>query len=359
MKKAIPALLKLAVSAAILFYLGRQAYYDDSFHELVTQPKRWDWLFVGAVATLVSILITFVRWWFLVRQFDLECTLRQACRLSSLGFLFNFFSLGVIGGDVLRAVSLARSNPGRRSASVASVFLDRFLGLYALFVVAMVGGWFLDLDRLQVRDPAELVAVRRLGQLSTLVAAAGAVGLAVVMAPWMTPAQWGRLVARLPVAGRMQDRIELSIDAFRRHKGVLVGSFLASIVVHVLNVVGIYYVACGLPGGQPTLGAHFIIAPLAILASLVPLPGGLGAVEYALDFLYRAMSAATVAPRQGFLVALAYRMVTMAIAALGLAYYLASRGEVRQLIAEAERAEEPEPASASSGATRAESVTVA
>ena len=80
---------------------------------------------------------------------------------------------------------------------------------------------------------------------------------------------------------------------------------------------------------------HFIIIPVAMVAGAIPLPGGLGALEYALDFLFRAVSTAAVAPNQGFIVALAYRVVQLAIASIGLGYYLAGRSDVQQLIDEA------------------------
>lgn len=335
MKKSLLAFVKIAASAAILAYLARQAWRDDSFHELLSQPKHWEFLLLGAACTFLSVLFTYVRWWFLVRRLELECTLREACRLGFLGYLFNFFSLGVIGGDVLRAVFLARHNPTRRSAAVASVFLDRFIGVYVLFFVAMIGSLFVDVDPSLVRDPRELAAFQRLCQVANLVVVGGAVGALVVLAPGVSAARWGELVGRLPVVSRFRERIEISIETCRRQTLVLVGSFVASLVVHALNIFGIYFVALGLPGDAPSLVAHVIIAPLAVLAGTIPLPGGLGAIEYALDFLYRAVSPTTVAARQGFLVAIGYRIVTMAVAAVGLMYYLTSRGEVRELIAEA------------------------
>jgi len=340
MKKTILATIKVAASAAILAYLGYQAWRDDSFHELVSQPKHWQFLALGGVCTFLSVLLTYMRWWFLVRRLGLSCSLREACRLGFLGYLFNFFSLGVIGGDVLRAVFLARHNPRRRSAAVASVFLDRFIGLYVLFVVALIGTLMLDVDPQAVRDPREYEAFRRLCQFTNFAVLAGGIGAAVVLAPWVSARRWGELVRGIPVLNRFRERIEISIETCRQHSLVLVGSFGASLVVHGLNVVGIYCVARGLPGESPSLAAHVIVAPLAILAGTVPLPGGLGAVEYALDFLYRAVSPTTVAARQGFLVAIGYRVVTMAIAAVGFVYYLTSRGEVRELIEEATHEQE-------------------
>jgi uncharacterized membrane protein YbhN (UPF0104 family) len=120
---------------------------------------------------------------------------------------------------------------------------------------------------------------------------------------------------------------------------VLVGSVGLSIVTHVMITLCIYLIASGLPGAHPNLLAHFTIVPIANLANSIPLPGGLGGFELALDFLYRAISSTAVAPRHGFVIALAFRIVTLLIAAIGAVYYLASKREVDQMMHEAEEQE--------------------
>jgi uncharacterized membrane protein YbhN (UPF0104 family) len=49
-------------------------------------------------------------------------------------------------------------------------------------------------------------------------------------------------------------------------------------------------VSRGLPGESPSLATHVVIVPIALVANIVPLPGGLGAFEAALDYLYRSVS---------------------------------------------------------------------
>ena len=65
--------------------------------------------------------------------------MKDALRIGFLGFLFNLAPLGIVAGDLLKAVMLARENPGHRAKSAASVIMDRVVGLYVLFVVASAG----------------------------------------------------------------------------------------------------------------------------------------------------------------------------------------------------------------------------
>ena len=62
----------------------------------------------------------------------------DAFRLGFLGYLFNFVSLGSVGGDLFKAVFIAREQHGKRAEAVATVVIDRVIGLYVLFFVASV-----------------------------------------------------------------------------------------------------------------------------------------------------------------------------------------------------------------------------
>ena len=85
----------------------------------------------------------------------------------------------------------------------------------------------------------------------------------------------------------------------------------------------------------PSLGEHFIIVPLSMVAGALPFtPAGLGTFELAMDQLYQLIPASPC--RDGILVALAYRLMTILIAMIGVVYYWASRREVRELLEEAE-----------------------
>ena len=75
---------------------------------------------------------------------------------------------------------------------------------------------------------------------------------------------------------------------YRRKPAVLLLAAGLTVGVHVFTALGVYLVARGLPGTAPSLGSHFVVVPLAMVAGALPLPlSGLGAFEGALDFLYR------------------------------------------------------------------------
>ena len=63
--------------------------------------------------------------------------------------------------------------------------------------------------------------------------------------------------------------------------------------------------------------------------SAAPLPGGLGGMELALDLLYKAFSQVTLPSEHGFVVAIGYRLVWLAVAAIGLGFYLVKKPDMR------------------------------
>ena len=94
----------------------------------------------------LSILITFVRWYILVRAQDLPFSMANAMRLGSIGMYWNTFLPGSIGGDIIKAAFLAREQ-SRRTAAVATILFDRVVGLCGLFWLITLLGSVSELDR--------------------------------------------------------------------------------------------------------------------------------------------------------------------------------------------------------------------
>ncbi len=322
MKKLLVTLLKFGVSAALLAYLVREAAANRAFQTLRDQPKDWTAFAAAWLLCFVAVVLGIVRWYFLVRALELPFRLRDAFRLGFLGYLLNFVSLGNVGGDLFKAVFIAREQHGRRAEAVATVVVDRVIGLYVLFVVATVAIFWTGLWESEVR---EIQVVCRATLLCT---AAGAAGIVVLLWPGFTHGVVSRWLSELPRVGPIFERLLSAVRMYRRKPAVLVLAAGLTVGVHVLTALGVYLVARALPGAAPTLGEHFVVVPLAMVAGALPLPlSGLGAFEGALDFLYRYAGAAGVTKGQGLLVAFGYRVVTLAIAMVGVGIWLASQRE--------------------------------
>lgn len=337
MKKILITLLKFGTSACIIAGLCWKASSDKSFDQLAQQPKDWMLLGTATVVLLSAVLLTFFRWYLLVRALDVPLSLRDAIRFGFLGYLLMFVTVGVVGGDVLKSVFIAHQHPDRKTEAVASVVVDRMIGLYALLLVGSVSILSVPLGLLDLQNPQETWQKICIPLWITL-AITGVSTLAIVMligSRRLNLSPWDALLER-PRIGRWLAKPVAALRVYRQRVPLLLVAGLMSVANHVLCVVAVYLVARGLFRDIPSLGTHVMIVPMALLANTLPLPGGLGALEAALDLLYQAVLPAEAVGSQGFLVALGYRIITMAVAMIGGVYYLLGRREVARLIHEAE-----------------------
>lgn len=326
MKRLLVTLLKITLSVAIVAYLVWQAQQDNAFTNLRDQPKRWGMLVVAWFFCAGAVLTTIVRWHYLIRAVDIPSRLANSLRIGFLGYMFNLAPLGIVGGDAIKAVMLAREFKGSQARSLASVVVDRLIGLYMLFVVASVAIVLTGFS--QVDDPV----IVQICWITHGITALGAVGIATLMIPVVLDGGMVRAIERLPRIGRPIGHLAEAMRMYRRKPGVLAVAAVMSIAVHSLFATGVYFIARGLPGNLHSLGAHFVMSPLAAATGTLPLP--FGPFEWVLDSLYlRVPIAGTPIPQgQGLVVALGYRIITVLIAAIGAAYYIGARQEIAQSI---------------------------
>jgi uncharacterized membrane protein YbhN (UPF0104 family) len=338
-KRILINLAKFAISGAIIGFLVYDAQQDNTFARLRNGQKQWGQLLLAAGCISASIMLTFVRWHFLARALELRFSVRDALRLGFIGYLFNFVSLGSVGGDLFKAIFVAREQPGRRAAAVATVVIDRLVGLYAVVIVAAVATLMTGLQSSPVPE------VRIICQGTLLAAGVGGMALLVLLVPGFTTGALSEMVAGIPRIGPTLFSVVQAIRMYRKRPEVLLLTGLMSIGIHCLTTLGIYLIARGLPGNAPPLGQQFIAVPLAIVAGALPLPlNGLGAFEGVIEFLYVNLPGSEVARGQGLLVALAYRVITVLLAIVSAGVYLASRREMDVVIHEAEELQEAEAA---------------
>ncbi|MBN1395308.1 MAG: flippase-like domain-containing protein [Pirellulales bacterium] len=335
MKRLLITLLKIAVSAAILGYLVWDATHGEekanAFANLVDQPKHWGILAAAWAACAAAVLLTFIRWWYLVRALEIPCRFSDAIRIGFWGYLFNLAPLGIVGGDLVKAVMLDHEQPNHRAKALASVLVDRVIGLYILFIVASAAILLTGFWRIEAADIDDICWV------TFGLTAVGALGLGFVMGPerWVGPAV--RAVGRIPRAGPPLESLINAVRMYNRRPRVLILATAMTVGVHGLFAVGCYLIACGLPGNHPTMAQHFVIMPLSAAVQVIPVP--VGPTEFALDYFYAniPVAGAAIAQGQGLVVSLVYRLISVLIAALGAFYYFGNRREIAEVIHEAEQ----------------------
>jgi hypothetical protein len=170
-------------------------------------------LLLAAAACAAGVLLTFVRWLVLVRAQDLPFGVGDAVRLGCASYYLSIILPGSVSGDVLKAAFLAREQE-RRTAAVATVLIDRVVGLCGLFwLVALVGAVFWAGDLGESADTAALRAI--IGAASGLAAASVLFWLVLGILPAGRAQGFADRLARLPKVGRLLAELWRAVWLYR------------------------------------------------------------------------------------------------------------------------------------------------
>jgi hypothetical protein len=334
-KKIIATAAKLAVSGLLVGYLVVRAANDKQFGDLLAGEKNWPLLLLALPICLTAVTMTILRWHLLLRTLALSFSLRESLRAGFLGYLANLLPFGLVAGDSLKAVMLIHRNPRRKTEAIATVLVDRALGLFALFLLAAIASFFLPVEQLARLADEDRIAITRLCFVVQVVALVGSLALGIMLVPGVTHLKAWDLLEHTPLIGPVLHKLVGAMRSYRRRIDVLLLSVVVSVLIHVCYVSAIALATRSIgiaPEHQPAIGSIFIIVPPSMIAGALPI----GFYEVAITLLFRAASPPGAPPNMGLLIALTYRLIQISIAMIGLAYWLAGRSEVRELMNEAE-----------------------
>lgn len=317
----------LAVGLLVaLFWFNRKG-----LAELRTREIGWSFFAAAVAVRLVSLGLTFLRWRMLVIGIGLPFRVSDAFRLGLLGEACNLLGPGSAGGDLLKAVWLAKDYPGRGASAAATVLLDRVLGLWSLFAVGALATLIPSATKI---GPEMQWAIWTLWG-GTL---AGLAGIGLLLVPAVTHSRLMHWMTTWRGVGRIVKELMDSIALYQQRPRAIVLAAALSVSVHVGFLTSFALCAVALNGDRPipSYVDHLVGLPLPeALAAIVPTPNGVGALEWAVTWFYRQhqqtidpnSSAALLEAAQanGFFTALAYRATILIGGMIGVVYYVASR----------------------------------
>ncbi|MEM6655337.1 MAG: lysylphosphatidylglycerol synthase transmembrane domain-containing protein [Planctomycetota bacterium] len=313
-------LLKGGVGALLIGLLIWQARRNDAFAQLAGGETDWRLLLLGFGVTCAAVVLTFVRWRMVAAAAGIELSIGEAIRFGALGYALTFVGPGAVGGDLYKAVAVARVRGGQRAAAAATVLVDRVLGLVAMLLTATVAiAAFVATDRMP-GGAAWLVCQTTV--VTTVVAAVGVVLLFVSAPLGDRVAGW---LERTEFGGRAVAPVFRSWKQYQQRPDLLAAATGVSLLVDVLLVVSFYCVAAALPLSAPTLVEHFFVVPIYLISAALPItPGGVGVREGVADLMYQGFG---VSPGQGTLIAAGHSLTMLLAGGVAVVYYLSRRGK--------------------------------
>ncbi|MBL7071310.1 MAG: flippase-like domain-containing protein [Candidatus Omnitrophica bacterium] len=273
MKRKISLVIRATVSIAlmaVLIYMVR-----DSIPKMLTALKGVPVsiiLFAYALF-VISTITASVRLKILLSTKKISMTLFDIVKLTFVGYFFSSFLPTAVGGDVAKAFYISKAS-GRAINSYTTVFMDRFLGMCSLFLLA-IGAFFclkeIPKSGLHLLLPLLLLAGLLISVFLFNKRFAGSVGRA--------------FTSFIPkkIKEKARDIYE-AIHSFKNFKLKLLECLFISAVGQSTAFVSVYILAIGLKSPLPLM-AVLLVMPISAIVSMVPSIYGTGPREMSIVIL--------------------------------------------------------------------------
>lgn len=246
--------VRLGITAAILVYLSTRIDMGEAARAVAAVGRPHLALVLVLVAIDRAVMI--LRWILLMRASGMAIATRDATRLFLVSSFVGSFLPAGVGADAVRAYGLAQASV-TGSEAVASVAVDRLLGVLSLVSMGVVGliAWAPD-----SRGDWRIVA-------AVVVVGAACVGVfwADQVLRWVVPAH-----RRERYITRRVLRLSDAVSRYRRRRGVLVHVMAWSLVVQLLRITQAYTLAVGL-GLTVPFSYFLLVMPVGLLMLLLPI----------------------------------------------------------------------------------------
>jgi uncharacterized protein (TIRG00374 family) len=261
----------LGLIAFLLIRVGGAVGIGDAFRAAAT---NWPWLLLASGTVFLCILACAVRWQMLLTMQGLRLRFSRTLALYLIGQFFSSLLPGATSGDVVKAYYAAKEARQRKTEAVATVFIDRFIGLLALILfVVLILVWRIRF--IWSLPQARLLALVYVGLLVAVV-----VGVGIVVKT--------RRRDGLQEASGWRVQVLRGYEALRQSlsaPGPLAVMMVISIANHAAFVVVEYALARAV-GVPLSMMDCMTLFPIINAAGALPVaPGGLGTRDAAAVFL--------------------------------------------------------------------------
>ena len=252
-------LLTLGVLAVLAFRIDMRAT-AEALLRLQPGPA----LVVLALLAIDRVIMVW-RWVILLRARGAAVSTKSAAWIYLVSSFVGAFLPAGVGADAARAYSLSRRT-ARGSEAVASVAVDRLLGLLSIVAMGMVG--VLVTGRQIPGTPPLLLPVVAVIVLGITVAAL-----------WADRVMGAFLDHRTSAAASRLRRLADAVAQYRGHRLALAGVALLSVAVQVLRILQAYLLGRGI-GIDVPFSYYLLFMPIGLIALLLPISvSGIGAPQ--------------------------------------------------------------------------------
>ena len=322
LRRRLSTCVKLLISAALVAALF---HYDIiTLQALATTFRDWPVALSAFAVLLVGYVLSALRWYALLHAIGIRIRLRPCAEIFAMGTFANTFLPGGTGGDVVRAVYIARHVHSDRAGGVISVLADRAMGFLGVLGVAVLLG--LAASEHVIESPL----TRTLYFLLAGGFAGITLGLIIVLLV-LPPARVAKIsswIGNRTMLHRLLLRVFQVIGQFRNNPAAVLLSIVLSVLITLSIVTAVILLARGFKGGGLTALDFANATVFALVANIVPItPGGIGVAEGVFAFLCYAWESTPTTLAYGTIF-LGQRLITMIISLVGSVAFVTYKGSI-------------------------------
>ncbi len=305
--------------ALVLFVLENPELRPDAFTAR-TVAEHWILVLIGFAVSFTQPAWGMLRTHRLLIDSGVSISCWDTFKLCLSGSFFNIFLPGSTGGDAYRVYAIAHGYQQKLAPALASITLDRFLGLPSLILVVLFG---------MVIDYQFFASNRILSRLVPFIVVTGAVCLGLVGYLAMAGRSHRNTErdgqqSAVPEGGRPGwiKRAHTMIATNVTRPGTLWLALFYGFMAHIACIVSClcFGLAVGVEGVPPF--RYFLIVPMAMTINSIPgAPGGVGQGELAMATLLTMASPGDANAQAGVMVMLLFRLTNMLMGIAGGIFY--------------------------------------
>lgn len=271
MKGGLFTFLRVIISVsllALLFWFMRGDILDIWLTITRCNPV---FIALGLALLLVNVFMLAYRLKLIFEGESLDIGMLEAVQLTYIGYFFNNFLPTAVGGDIVKAHYASGTN-GKKVQSYASVFMDRFIGLYSFLIVA---AFALAVDK----GHFKVVSIKPVVSVLLIL---GAIGVVIVTNTAVARAVQNFLAKlKMMSVGEKLRAVYDIVHDYRNRGDVVFKSMIVSMAAQTIYFFVVYLFFLSM-GHRISMINIFLIMPVVTFMSMIPSIGGLGVREGAI-----------------------------------------------------------------------------
>ncbi|HWB54796.1 MAG TPA: lysylphosphatidylglycerol synthase transmembrane domain-containing protein [Tepidisphaeraceae bacterium] len=227
----------------------------------------------------ICFFLVSIRWRRLMAALDIHISYYKTFVLYMVGNFYNTFLPGSTGGDVLKAVYVARLTP-HRTRAVVSVLFDRIIGMLGLVMLGGAMSAYQYCEFAMHGAPGDPVA-RKCQQIALLccgILGVVFIGFYIIFHPNLRR-RFDPLIRKLPAQRHVQHILDV-MEIYRSRPKLIAWALAITIPVHITVVVSA--MLAGMAFRLPISPLYYFVAvPVVVLVAAIPIsPQGAGVMEF-------------------------------------------------------------------------------